>query len=110
MVRLTDRLDMTLDVYRGCKTTIQQQQQFLVVSVGLGVGQDVSMLLTNTCTCTSANWSTLIPGTCTLQYKFLTYLAKEYSLKGSHIELCLLLIGFTCPIIFPWISAPWPLT
>ena len=41
-------------------------QGFLVVSVRLGVDQDV--LLTNTCTCTSANWSTLIPGTCTLQY------------------------------------------
>ena len=27
MVRLTDRHDMTLDVYRGRKTTIQQQQQ-----------------------------------------------------------------------------------
>ena len=26
VVRLTDRPDMTLDVYRGCKTTIQQQQ------------------------------------------------------------------------------------
>ena len=26
MVRLTDHPDMTLDVYRGCKTTIQQQQ------------------------------------------------------------------------------------
>ena len=26
VVRLTDRLDMTLDVYRGRKTTIQQQQ------------------------------------------------------------------------------------
>ena len=26
MVRLTDRPDMTLDVYRGRKTTIQQQQ------------------------------------------------------------------------------------
>ena len=24
MVRLTDRLDMTLDVYRGRKTTVQQ--------------------------------------------------------------------------------------
>ena len=24
MVRLTDRPDMTLDVYHGCKTTIQQ--------------------------------------------------------------------------------------
>ena len=27
MVRLTDRPDMTLDVYDGRKTTIQQQQQ-----------------------------------------------------------------------------------
>ena len=27
MVRLTDRPDMTLDVYRGRKTTIQQQQE-----------------------------------------------------------------------------------
>ena len=29
VVRLTDRPDMTLDVYRGRKTTIQQQQQYL---------------------------------------------------------------------------------
>ena len=28
VVRLTDRPDMTLDVYRGRKTTIQQQQYF----------------------------------------------------------------------------------
>ena len=28
VVRLTDRPDITLDVYRGRKTTIQQQQQF----------------------------------------------------------------------------------
>ena len=28
VVRLTDRPDMTLDVYRGRKTTIQQQQKF----------------------------------------------------------------------------------
>ena len=27
VVRLTDRPDMTLDVYRGGKTTMQQQQQ-----------------------------------------------------------------------------------
>ena len=27
VVRLTDRPDMTLDVYRGCKTTIQQQSR-----------------------------------------------------------------------------------
>ena len=30
VVRLTDRPDMTLDVYRGRKTTNQQQQQQLV--------------------------------------------------------------------------------
>ena len=29
VVRLTDRPDMTLDVYRGRKTTTQQQQQSL---------------------------------------------------------------------------------
>ena len=27
VVRLTDRPDMTIDVYCGCKTTMQQQQQ-----------------------------------------------------------------------------------
>ena len=27
MVRLTDHPDMTLDVYRGCKTTMQHQLQ-----------------------------------------------------------------------------------
>ena len=31
VVRLTDRPDMTLDVYRGRKTTIQQQQQLFKV-------------------------------------------------------------------------------
>ena len=30
VVRLTDRPDMTLDVYRGRKTTIQQQQEHIV--------------------------------------------------------------------------------
>ena len=32
VVRLTDRPDMTLDVYRGRKTTIQQQQQPSTIS------------------------------------------------------------------------------
>ena len=31
--RLTDRPDMTLDVYRGRKTTMQQQQQCFACSV-----------------------------------------------------------------------------
>ena len=30
VVRLTDHPDMTLDVYRGRKTTIQQQQQPMI--------------------------------------------------------------------------------
>ena len=30
VVRLTDRPDMTLDVYRGRKTTMQQQQQTIL--------------------------------------------------------------------------------
>ena len=34
MVRLTDRPDMTLDVYRGRKTTMQQQQIYLNCSNG----------------------------------------------------------------------------
>ena len=35
VVRLTDRPDMTLDVYRGRKTTMQQQQQmpFTVITI-----------------------------------------------------------------------------
>ena len=37
VVRLTDRPDMTLDVYRGRKTAIQQQQQPLTVSSTLGM-------------------------------------------------------------------------
>ena len=32
VVRLTDRLDMTLDVYRGRKTLMQQQQHLCEVS------------------------------------------------------------------------------
>ena len=31
VVRLTDRPDMTLDVYRGRKTTMQRQQQQLML-------------------------------------------------------------------------------
>ena len=38
MVRLTDRPDMTLDVYRGRKTTTQQQQQNFLLFVRLQKG------------------------------------------------------------------------
>ena len=34
VVRLTDRPDMTLDVYRGRKTTMQQQQHKLGLRLG----------------------------------------------------------------------------
>ena len=33
VVRLTDRPDMTLDVYRGRKTTMQQQHLYLTLKV-----------------------------------------------------------------------------
>ena len=36
VVRLTDRPDMTLVVYRGRKTTMQQQQQRIWIRVGHG--------------------------------------------------------------------------
>ena len=38
VVRLTDRPDMTLDVYHGRKTIIQQQQQTLMAGGGVGRG------------------------------------------------------------------------
>ena len=38
VVRLTDRPDMTLDVYRGRKTTIQQQLQIAIEKKGGGGG------------------------------------------------------------------------
>ena len=48
VVRLTDRPDVTLDVYRGRKTTMQQQQS---LSLSLGVlGSDV-VQLTVVCYC-----------------------------------------------------------
>ena len=37
VVRLTDRPDMTLDVYRGRKTTIQQQQLYILVQSILSI-------------------------------------------------------------------------
>ena len=46
MVRLTDRPDMTLDVYRGRKTTKQQQQQLSQINVSIwtmNYGSDCSL-------------------------------------------------------------------
>ena len=37
VVRLTDRPDMTLDVYRGRKTTMQQQQSMQVLHISTGI-------------------------------------------------------------------------
>ena len=45
VVRLTDRPDMTLDVYRGRKTTMQQQQQLSAITP---VGVIVVILLLST--------------------------------------------------------------
>ena len=36
VVRLTDRPDLTLDVYRGRKTTMQQQQNLIYLSIYFG--------------------------------------------------------------------------
>ena len=49
MVRLTDRPDMTLDVYRGRKTTIQQQQNPLLKSVEKAVKHGIKRLEKNIC-------------------------------------------------------------
>ena len=45
VVRLTDRPNMTLDVYRGRKTTIQQQQP-LQAGLELGTVRSVDQRLT----------------------------------------------------------------
>ena len=37
MLRLTDRPDLTLAVYRGCKTTIQQQQHNAEIQIRGGI-------------------------------------------------------------------------
>ena len=44
LVRLTDRPDMTLDVYRERKTTTQQQQQWLEVKVTIE-GHELELLI-----------------------------------------------------------------
>ena len=50
MVRLTDRLDMTLDVYRGRKTTIQLQlYKSIFIMGGLGAqpqGAEITYIFT----------------------------------------------------------------
>ena len=38
VVRLTDRPDMTLDVYRGRKTTMQQQQK-ISLNIDIKIGK-----------------------------------------------------------------------
>ena len=47
VVRLTDRPDMTLDVYRGRKTTIQQQQQTINLN-GVNLRQGIVFFEVNT--------------------------------------------------------------
>ena len=45
VVRLTDRPDMTLDVYRGRKTTIQQQLQFVMFIAHYNLGASIFITL-----------------------------------------------------------------
>ena len=45
VVRLTDRPDMTLDVYRGRKTTNQQQQHLFSTQIWVNVGTPQALLL-----------------------------------------------------------------
>ena len=45
VVRLTDHPDMTLDVYRGCKTTMQQQQQISILEYPRYLNQPCIILL-----------------------------------------------------------------
>ena len=44
VVRLTDRPDMTLDVYRGRKTTMQQHAHSLALSVSCSPGLNETLL------------------------------------------------------------------
>ena len=64
MVRLTDRPDMTLNVYQGHKTTIQQQwvhTKFVIVTKKLVVGRFCDFLFVSEKPCLSKMGSTLAP-------------------------------------------------
>ena len=60
VVRLTDRPDMTLDVYRGRKTTMQQQQQqtALILSVFVGYTRDTKNIDVHFYTCSTCHGHT----------------------------------------------------
>ena len=45
VVRLTDRPDMTLDVYRGRKTTTQQQEQLRICLPTLAICIDIKQFV-----------------------------------------------------------------
>ena len=61
VVRLTDRPDMTLDVYRGRKTKMQQQQQqFFSNDVGVNKNNNSSAFLI--CTVAHINYETKLRG------------------------------------------------
>ena len=57
VVRLTDRPDMTLDVYRGRKTTMQQQQLLF----GKPMSVCVMKLLKNSADCSFSSGINLLP-------------------------------------------------
>ena len=72
VVRLTDRPDMTLDVYRGCKTTMQQQQQLTVSKNAMYENCIVDFLL-NTCICHYVHYKQT--DGCSHNMRFATYIA-----------------------------------
>ena len=43
VVRLTDRPDMTLDVYRGRKTTMQQQLSFIMYGADVDIAHHLAL-------------------------------------------------------------------
>ena len=55
VVRLTDRPDMTLDVYRGRKTTMEQQQQIIMHCDGASYNFDNSRARAY-CACSRCGW------------------------------------------------------
>ena len=74
MARLTDRPDMTLEVYRGRKTTIQQQQEQQHRPTNIISESDTvhfkRLIL---------RWFVKLSGNATLLFSFLTLLKKTFS-------------------------------
>ena len=68
VVRLTDRPDMTLDVYRGRKTTMQQQQQRVVSHTDWGADRKVLLNLYRTIIRSKLDYGSIIYGSARKSY------------------------------------------